>query len=215
MFHRTMDVAAIEGAAIETYERCGLDPSRPVSTFRIAKALLGPDAIERPKLMIGAPAALITVDGRRRIAIKRSIPIEYARFFCGHELGHLVLEERGGYVSDDLELACDFFGAALMAPRPAIYGLQRAFGFDLPEIASAAGGSETWAALRVGEVLRIPLAVVAQTVRVRGPEEWVWPEEGTLRRWARRPPTGLAKTRLTDDPRRVVLVVDDPTREAV
>lgn len=202
-----MDVAALEGLAIATYERAGIDPAKPVSPLRVARKLLGDDAIVRPPSMLGPPAALIAIDGERRIAVKRSVPIEYARFFVGHELGHLVLE-REGYVGDDVEVCCDYFAAALIAPRPAVFGLQRAFGFDLPEIARAAGSTQTWAALRCAEVLRLPLAVIAATVRVRGPEEWIWPEEETLRRWARRPPSGLAKTTLTDDRRRVVLVAD-------
>ncbi|MDB4994234.1 MAG: hypothetical protein JWM74_1666 [Myxococcaceae bacterium] len=87
--------------------------------------------------------------------------------------------------------------------------LQRAFGFDLASIAAEVRGSQTWAALRVGEVLRMPLAVIAPRVRVRG-SEWGWPDEATLRRWSiGRVPSGLARTRLTDDRNRVVLMVDE------
>lgn len=210
-----MDIPILEGVAVATYERLGLDPCRPVSTFQIARLLLGAHAIVRPALMIGAPAALIVVDGARRIAIKKSVPLRYARFFVGHELGHLLLEEEG-YVGEDIEACCDYLGAALMAPRPAVRALQGAFGFDLPGIAEAVGSTQTWAALRIGEVLRVPLAVVAPTIRVRGPDEWVWPDEQTLRQWARvrRLPRGLARTRLTDDERRVVIVAEDPERDA-
>lgn len=204
------DVSWLEDLAVESYERAGLDPSRPTSSFKVARLLYGENAVIRPPEMMVSPAALITVDGERRVAVKKGIPLRYARFFVGHELGHLELE-RIGYVGDkgaSVEECCDYYAAALMAPRPATRALQRVFGFDLPSIAKAAGSTETWAALRVGEVMRQPIAVVAPRVRVRGPEEWVWPDESTIRGWVRRLPPGLAKARLRDDPRRVALIAD-------
>jgi hypothetical protein len=209
-----LEAGDLEQLAAQTYERAGLDPARPVSPMRLARMLLGEDAITRPIALTGAPASLYYLNGTARIAVKKSVPIEYARFFVGHELGHLIVEKEGGYDGDDLEVCCDYFGAALMAPRAAIVAMQRSFGFDLPAIAHAAGSTQTWAALRCAEVLRMPLAVIAPKIRVRGPDEWVWPDEDTLRRWARNPrslPRGLAKTRLTDDDRRVVLLADDAT----
>jgi hypothetical protein len=68
--------------------------------------------------------------------------------------------------------------------------------------------TQTAAALRVGEADQLPLAVVAKVVRTRGPEAFQWPGEDVLRRWATKPPPGLARARLTDDPKRVVLVAD-------
>lgn len=205
-----MDAAALEGMAISLYERLGLEPSRPVSTFKLARGLLGEEALVRPPSMVGSPASLITVDGERRIAVKKTVPLRYARFFVGHELGHVLLEEER-YHGDDLEPCCDYLGAALMAPRPAMRALQGVFGFSLPEIADVVGATQTWAALRCAEVLCMPLAVIASTIRVRGPEEWVWPDEATLREWARsrRVPRGVSRMRLTDDPVRVVLRHED------
>lgn len=196
-----------EQLAFDFYERVDCDPHEPESPFRLARLFLGPGCIERGRF--SAPAVTFILNGRRRIAVRRGVPIEYAAFYVGHELGHAVLEE-AGYRDDDLEQQCDLFAGALLAPRPAVVRLHRAFGFDLGAIADEVGSTETWAALRLGEVLRVPLAVIAPlTTRVRGPDEWVWPEELTLRRWAQRPPPGLAKTKLTDDPRRVLLVADD------
>lgn len=176
--------------------------------FTLARKLTGFE-VSRPSTMVGAPASTYRLDGKRRVAVKRGLPPHWAQFFCGHENSHILLE-REGYVGDDLEVCCDYLAAALIAPRPAIVSMQRTFGFDLASIAAEVGGSQTWAALRVGEVLGMPLAVIAPTVRVRGPEEWVWPDETTLRRWSRgRVPKGLARTRLTDDRARVVLVADE------
>lgn len=195
-----------EQLAFDFYERVNCDPAEPESPFKLARLFLGAGCIERGRF--SAPAVTFVANGRRRIAIRRGISIEYAAFYVGHELGHAMLEE-ASYRDDDVEQQCDLFAAALMAPRPAMLRLHREFGYNLEAIAGEVGSTETWAALRLGEVLHVPLAAIApQRIRVRGPEEWVWPDEMTLRAWARRTPPGLAKTRLTDDPRRVVLVVD-------
>jgi hypothetical protein len=207
-FHGGMDAAFLEGLAVALYTRLKLDPSRPVSTFALARKHLLID-VSRPTMMIGPPARTFLFDGQRRIAVKKGLPVACAQFFCGHELGHMLLEEEG-YDDEDTEACCDYLAAALVAPRPAIVSMQRTFGFDLASIAAEVGGSQTWAALRVGEVLRVPIAVIAPTVRVRGPEEWVWPDHATLRRWSSgRVPKGLARARLTDDRDRVVLTVDE------
>lgn len=61
---------------------------------------------------------------------------------------------------------------------------------------------------RLAEVLRTPLAAVGPlAVRVRGPEDWVWPDEPTLRRWAGgRAGRGVRKVRVTDRPARALLI---------
>lgn len=205
-----MEAGDVEQLAFEFYERVKCDPSEPVSPFKLARLFLGADAIERTGSLISSPAATFVINGKRKIALRRQIPIEYAAFYVGHELGHAILDELG-YHEADTEQICDLFGGALMAPRPAIHRLHRALGFDLAAIADEVGSTETWAALRIGEILRVPLVTLAPLrVRVRGPEAWEWPDEDTLRRWAKNPPKGLARTRLTDDPRRVVLVAEDP-----
>jgi hypothetical protein len=164
--------------------------------------------------MVGPPAQMYRINGQPRFAIKRSAPLEYQKFWLGHELGHYVFE-RAGYVGEDIESVCDAFGAAVMAPRPAVLRLHQQFGLDFRKIADAVRATQTWAALRIGEVLRRPLAAVSPgAVRVRGPEAWVWPDESTLRRWASgRSRPGLAKVRLTDQPRRVALLGDEDASE--
>lgn len=185
-----------------------MDVERP-HVPRLARALLGPDAIVRGPRPLHAPAALVRVGDAWRIILSRSLLPLYALFAVGHELGHWLLA-RHGYDGDDEERAADYLGAALLAPRRAFLAARRALGDDLPALADALSMTETGAALRLGEVLGVPLAVVAPArVRVRGPKEWVWPDEGTLRRWARRPAPGVRKTKLRDDPRRVMLGVED------
>lgn len=203
-----MEPTELEGVAESAYREAGLDVERP-NVVRLAKALLGPDAIERGPRLVSGRAALIRVHDRWRIVLSRSLPKLYALHAIGHELGHWLLE-RAGVGSGDEELAADYLGGALLAPRSAFAAAHRALGSDLPALAAAFSTTETGAALRVGEVARVPLAVISPSVvRVRGPEGWVWPDEPTLRRWARGTAApGLKKIRLTDDPRRVVLDAD-------
>lgn len=205
-----MDQAECEGIATAAYRDAGLEDRRP-NVVHLARALLGPDAIERGPRPITSPAVLVSRQGRWRIVLAHSLPREEALFAIGHELGHLLLR-RYGVVCDDEERAADYVGAALLAPRQDFLAARQAIGDDLPALAKIFSMTQTAAALRLGEVCRIPLAVVApQTVRVRGPEEWAWPEKATLRAWARQyaTPPGLWRVRLTDDPRRVVLGAAD------
>jgi len=198
----------LEGIADGAYRDAGIDVEQP-NVVRLAKTILGPNAIQRGPRPIAAPAALIRVGDEWRIILGRHLPKLYAVFAVGHELGHRLLAMHG-YDGDDEERAADYLAGALLAPRRAFITARRAFGNDLPSLAETFSMTETGAALRLGEVLAQPLAVVApQTVRVRGPEHWVWPDEATLRRWAKRPAPGLRKVRLTDDPRRVMLDVVD------
>lgn len=194
-----------EQLSFEFYERLDCDPAEPISPFTLARKKLGPGCIERGNFR--ASAITFRVNGARRIALRRGLAVEDAAFLVAHELGHIAFEEIG-YDDEDLERQCDLFAGALMAPRPAMVRMYRAFGFDPAAIADEVAGTETWACLRLGETFGMPLAVIAQKVRVRGPESWEWPDEATLRGWGRRPPPGLAKARLTDDPSRVLLLAD-------
>lgn len=204
-----MDVALLEGIAVATYERLDFDPCKPVSTIALAKKLLGAGAVIRPAWMT-LPAALYRHDGAPRIAVRRGIPIEYALFYCGHELAHVLLEQER-YSENDVEQACDYLAGSLMAPRPAMRGLQRTFGFDYEEIADAVCATQSWAALRLSEVSGQPTALVApQRVRIRG-DEWGWPRtEDQLRKLSQLPALpGVRRSRLTDDKRRIVMVAED------
>lgn len=201
----------MEGLAVSFYERLKRDPARPADTFALARDLLGRNAIERGTSIIGCAATTFMVRGERRIAVSRKIRPEYAQFYVGHELGHIVLDELG-YREPDVESVCDAFGAAIMAPMPAVRAMLRAFGRDHEAIAEEVCSTQTWAALRVAECLGIPRAIITPArVYARGPEEFVWGSEDELRRMARakaeRP--GVRRARLTDDPRRVVIDVDE------
>jgi hypothetical protein len=188
-----LDSTEIEGLAVDFYRRLNLDPERPADTFRLARLLLGRGAIERGTNLVGVPAKLFTVRGERRIAVSRKLSVPYAQFFVGHELGHIVLDEQG-YRESDLESACDMFGAAVMAPIPAVAAMLRAFGRDHVAIADEVASTQTWAALRIAECLRIPRAVITpQRIYARGPDEFVWGADGDLRRLLRVERPGFAR----------------------
>lgn len=199
----------IEGLAVETYCRLGLDPAVPVDTFRLARLLFGRDAIEYGVGIAGERAKTYVLGRERRIAIRRRLPVDEAQHAIGHEIGHAVFDELG-YAGENIECACDLFGAALMAPLPAMQSMMREFGFDHEAVADEIAASQTWAALRIAEVTGIPRAVLTPAkIYVRGPESFVWGSERALRQLAREPRSprvGLA--RLTDDPRRVVIDID-------
>lgn len=203
-----MDVAFLEGLAVATYEEAGRDPADPISMFRLARLLHGPDAIVRAASMM-SNAANFKHHGKHRFALKAGLSPQRSNHVLGHELGHPILA-REGYTEPDLELACDYLGGALMAPRPAVRQLRFSFGDDYQEISEAVCATHTWAALRVAEVTRTPTVVVApHSVRVRG-AEWGWPEsEDQIRRLAKRPVHGVRLVRLTDERRRVVMTAED------
>jgi hypothetical protein len=206
-----MDLGDLEALAVEAIEAVNEDPERPPSAFRLARAHLGAGSVDRPRMMVGPPAVTFEVAGQQRIAIKASVPLEYAHFCCAHELGHVLLA-RAGFRGplDEEEVCANYLGAALLMPRPAVRSFYRAEGLSPRRLAKVIVCTQTAAALRFGEVLMSPLAVVAPaSVRVRGPEAWVWPDERTIRRWASgRPGPGVAKIRLTDQ-KRVALVGSD------
>lgn len=199
-----MDQADLEKLAEDAYTQASLDPEHP-HVFRLARCLLGPRAIRKGPRPLHAPAALIRLGDEWQIFVGRSLPPTFLVFCVGHELAHWLLR-REGFDGEDEERVADALGAALVSPRPAFRRAFRAVGDDLPALATALCTTETGAALRIGEVAKRPLAVIApKQVRVRGPEDWVWPDENTLRCWSQRPRSGVRKRHLRDDPRRVVL----------
>jgi hypothetical protein len=204
-----LEAAEIEGLAIDFYKRLKLDPEQPVDTFRLARKFLGADAIVRGTTIVGTPAKVFVLHGARKIGVNRKLPVPYQQFYVGHELGHIICDELG-YAEDDLERVCDHFGAAVMAPTPAVSAMLRAFGRDHEAIADEVGSTQTWAALRVAEYLKIPRAVITpRRLYTRGPDEWQWGSEHELRRLARTERPGITKVRLSDDPRRVLIDVDE------
>lgn len=201
-----LDPGDIEGLAIDTYRLAKLDPSVPVSASRLARILHGPEVITRGAPFAGARLASSgEFAGKVRIYVSRHLPLRRAHHAIGHELAHVIVRRTCSRI-EELEAACDHLGAALMAPRPAASALHRAVGVDLARMADAMVATETCAALRLGEALGLPLVSFGARVRVRGPEAFEWPPVEVLSSWRRRPPRGLERVRVRDEPGRMVLV---------
>lgn len=194
-----------ERLAVEALERVNIDASAITPWTKIVRLMLGADAIVRIPRLVGQPAALHVIHGRPRIALSAKIPYEYQGFYALHEVGHwLVAEHR--MRPDDEEAFADAVAAALLAPKPAFQRVVRAVGFDYSAISDEVVQTETWAALRTAEIYGIPTVVVAKRLRIRGDETWVWGEsEAEIRALSRQDRPGIHKTKLTDDPKRIVL----------
>lgn len=197
-----MDRGELEAIAMEGLAQAGLDPTEPPSVVDLIRRLLGPDGYDTSHVLVGGGrACLARVHGHWRVYASKAATL----FDHFHEVGHYLVRQAGLGGGPDEEHLANYVGGALLMPRPAVLKARRN-GFRLPELADLFSTSETCAALREAEVLTLPRVIVARThVHVRGPEDFVWPAEPTLRKWAQKPGPGVAKTRMTDDPSRVVL----------
>lgn len=205
-----MEQLEFEGIAEALLREGGQDDDAPPRLAQLVTTLLGPGSVEYAPLRLPGDGALIRIHDQWRIYLRRGLPIERRAFALSHELAEWWLKVRERYVGEDIEHAANYIGAAIMAPRRAFARSLRAHGRDFVELAADFRTTETHVALREAELARMPRAVVSPAlVRVRGPEEWVWPAEAVVRGWTRRLAPGLRKVRLTDDPRRVVIDVDE------
>jgi hypothetical protein len=191
-----MQPSHFETEARVIYQLCGCDCSRPAPIATLAKCL-GATIRAVPGSALPGDAALATVHGERRVYVRRGLPPQRLKFAVAHELGHLAL----GLDSSTLENEdqCDALAACLLVPGTAFQAAlsrRREWG----AIASCFGTSESFAALRFGEVTGVPLALVAPSrVRVRG-AAYDWPSN------LGEPIPGVRKIRIGDDSTRLALV---------
>lgn len=199
-----LDEADLEGCVESLYQLARFADDEVAAPVRIATRLLGPGSIVRvPHLR--ELGHIARVSGEYVIAVRRGLARAREQHTIGHELAHWLFE-RDGYDGADLEDACDFVGAGLMTRRRPFTRRAREVSLDFRQLAHDFDTSETMVALRVGETLDVPVAVIAPlSVRVRGPE-WGWPPPDQIRRLARAPVPGVRRAPLTDDRRRVALV---------
>lgn len=172
----------------------------------LARRLLGAQAVLAVHAQaLPGDAALARVGDEWRIYYRRALSWERREFAIAHELAEWHLRHED-YREPDVEQVADRLAAALVAPRERFARLLRE-DRRFPVVARQLRATESLCVLRAGEVTGEPLALVAERVRVRG-EPWGWPEtEEEIRRLVVLPraPRGLARARLRDDPRRVVL----------
>lgn len=168
---------------------------------------LGSEAVVVLRHMRGRDAELVKLHGRHVICVRPKLPPAQLRWALLHELAEWHLA-RMSYEEPDVERQAERLTAALVAPRRPFRAAlreegERAYG----ELARGFLTTETSVARRFGEVEHRPIAVVAPThVHVSGPEHWEW---GDVRALVRCDRPGLAKVPLTDDRRRLVLLVED------
>lgn len=191
----------LEGVALALYRRAGLEPDTPADPVELAERLLGEGCVRLVHSgALPGTAALARVVGCWRVYVRSRASAERQRFAVLHELGHYAL----GLSAREAD--CDAVAAALLLPYPAFRRAAIELGADWSALAARFDCSESAVALRWGEVVGDPLALVAPlTVRVRG-LPWGWPQhDHAIRELAAAPRPGLASTRLRDDQRRMVL----------
>lgn len=193
--------AELDREARRLYARARLDPSSAAGPAVLVRRLLGPGAVRVvPAGALSTGGAIARVGPAWRVYLREGIPPTQARFTLLHELSHWALGPGA------TEEECDALAARLLAPRPAFERALREVGASYTRLARWFGCTETFAALRFGEVTEEPLVVVAPaSVRVRG-RSYSWPSEPELRGLARaRAVRGVRRARLRDDPVRVAL----------
>lgn len=206
--HRSLTQLALEGIAEAVLREGKQEDDEAPRLGALVTQLLGTGAVEYTNAVRG-DGALVRIHDHWRIYVRRGLPNQRRAFAVAHELAEWWLRVRERYQGEDAEHAANYVAAAILSPRRAFRIAREAFGSDFARLASEFATSETHVALREAELERMPRAVISPAlVRVRGPESWVWPDVETIRRWSRRAPSTMRKTKLTDDPRRVVLDVE-------
>lgn len=142
-------------------------------------------------------------EGRDVVGYRASLPRPYANHGIVHEIGHIFMKRLG---VEDSEEGADYIAAGVLMPTNEFRARLREVGEDPTQLALPFGVTETSAALRLGEVNDVPVAVVAPLiVRVRGPEEWNWGPDPVVRQLSCTGGPGIVKAKLRDDRKRVWL----------
>jgi hypothetical protein len=191
---------SIEGEAGLMLKRSGDGDSEAPRVLDLARRVLGDSGalVTVHARALPGDACLVVVRGQRRIYLRRGLDPARQRWAVAHELGHVALGlDSSSRANED---ACDAFAAALLLPRRAFQSALRQTGLSYTKLARWFVTTESCAALRLGEVTDVPLALVAPSrTRVRG-AEFGWPAELTSGRIQ-----GVRRATLRDDRRRVAL----------
>lgn len=204
-----MEPVDLEGIAAAILREAGQENDDAPDVGALVERLLGANGLVLVRGGLARDAVLEANGDGWAILARSALPDHRLRFVVCHELAEWWMSTRERYQGDDAEAAANYIAAALIAPPTAFRAALRHHGRDFRALAAAFVASETTMALRDAELHRLARVVVAPNLRVRGPESFVWPPERIIRVWALEGGPGLARTRLTDDPRRVVLDVDE------
>lgn len=208
------DESDLERLAIEALERADVDDADPISAFELVERILK-TKVRRVAHLVTA-GCLARVGDSLIVAVRASLSIERQNYTAAHELAHAIVRE-AGFKCDDEERAADYGAACLLMPRRYVSKLYRAEGFAPALLAGEVVVTQTSAALRLSEVIGMPLAAVSpRLVRVRGAQPFEWGGEERIRELAtkRRLGPGLARTRLADERGRWAIVAEEDFSEA-
>jgi IrrE N-terminal-like domain len=195
----------VEAEAGWIYRLADVESDQPPGAVVLAERLRLPILRADDRFLRGGDAALRELDGELWICVRRRLPFERLHFAVAHEIAEWRLSQLD-YRDEDREQTANALAAALLVPRAA---LRVSVLLDFAQLAEDFIVTQTCAALRVGEVTGRPMAVVSpQLVRVRG-DAWEWPDERAIRGLAKAKalPEDVERVELSDDPRRVVLLV--------
>lgn len=195
-------------AVSEVYDRARLDPAHAVGSVRLAVALLGERCIRlAPRRELPGRGALVWLGREPVIHLRRDLNPCQINHAVAHELGEWVLH-LWRYKGVDAEELAGRIGAALCVPRPAFHLARQELGSsNLSELSRTFTVSESLMALRVGECLGYPTALITpRCIRTRG-RPWQWPS--SRQDWrnmiARAGSFGLNRERIRDVRGRFVL----------
>lgn len=191
-----------EGVAVRVAAGLALD--RPYHPFHVVDRLPGMRGVEIvPELGFGS-ALVENDDGTHTVQLGGDLSVAAAFWKTGHELGEFRMKRRRpfAYVGPDKERVANQLAGAILVPRPVLQALYPVYGESLASLARRLGATQLVTALRVGEALCTPVAVVgAHRVIRRGPG--VLPSDARLLEIVRRgaePPKGFRVVRFSDAP---------------
>lgn len=197
-----MNWPEIERAALALLREAKLDPAKPVNVDLLVHRLLKTRLRVAP-MRRGREGALVRVREEWRIYLDDALPRPRARWVAAHEVAHWALRRLGHGTATERD--CDALGAALVAPAP-LYTAIRNRTEDVRAVATKIRTTQSLAALREGELLGRPVALVGSRRIVFRGAAWVWPEEDELRRVARCGSAQIVRVRIDDEPDRIVLM---------
>jgi|GEM_PF-996482 len=206
VLRRAVDVWESDAWALDIRQRANVDADeivRPSELARRVPGLLG--VVQAKGLRLVEDGELQRVPGGWRIVVRAGIPVARARFAVLHEIAEFAM---GDEIDERIDDACNAVAASLAMPRRTFERALKTCGPEPHRLAEIFLVSSTAAALRIGEVTRMPVAAMSpRRVWTRG-HEIAWPSEGELHLMARAGRPGLRSIML--ERRRVGFFVDDP-----
>lgn len=160
------EAADVEAEALAVYQATNADPNDPPSILRLARGY--PGIAEVTFCAQSHGAELVSNDnGDSTIRLRRGLSHHALGWLLAHELQEHRFRRRVlPYIDDDRELLINACAAATIVPRVGLRAATRLLGFDLPALADVFGSTQTIVALRIGEALEHPVAIV-RTSRAR------------------------------------------------